>query len=42
MITSNNTKKEMFMYDGKRILIEDAQESNVFVEKMTESCHFFG
>ena len=42
MITSNNTKKEMFMYDGKRILIEDAQEANASVEKMTESCHFFG
>lgn len=42
MTTSNNTKKEMFLYDGKRVLIEDAQEPNACAEKMTESCHFFG
>lgn len=30
------------MYDGKRILIEEAQDPNESVEKMTESCHFFG
>ena len=42
MTTSNNTKKEMFLYDGKRVLIEEAHEQNEPVEKMTESCHFFG
>ena len=42
MTTSNNTKKEMFLYDGKRVFIGEAQESSETVEKMTESCHFFG
>lgn len=42
MTTSNNEKKEIFLYDGKRVLIEEAQEPNEPVEKMTESCHFFG
>lgn len=42
MTTSNNNKKEMFMYDGKRILIEETQKPNEYVENMTESCHFFG